>query len=661
MKNHTLIFLAILVAAWPAPVTAAEDASVEQMMEMSLEELLDITVTSAGGREQRMKEVSHAMFVISREDIERSGARNVPDLLEKVPGMHVQSIDANRYQVSIRGVPDLATFNLLVLVDGVIVYNPIFNGTVWESIYVSLDEIDRIEVIRGPGGVLYSQNSVNGVINIITRAATDTENYVSLRAGNFDYRSAVFGAGHQNDKLSVRTYGDFSFDNGYDKIRSVGRLNNRAEEEAAGFKVQYDFTPDRKLVLDGKYKNFDGNNRGILGMSQGKWQAEMYGGSARFDQRVDDRYDYFAKLDVIQHTFSFLSTHDSDVVAFSGLTQHNLHYDLAGRHIASLGAELRFSQANTNKLVFPAPAADAQRSQRVLSYFIQDEYRPADKWIITPGLRVNSNDMVPDHVDKYLLEPRLAVLYKLHPKHSLLVSGGRSYRTPSMVERFSQLPLQGGLTYAGTPDLEPERIHNYEIGWRGLMLEDRLSLNATAFKRKTTNLQIITELQGTSFLFDNNGKMTSTGLELDGQYSWNERLTLYGDYTYLHQQTYPDNNAQYYYFDFLEQKFSKHQIGLGLRWTKDRWKCDFYVKWHEGFRQPASVDGLLSPLSEEYSDYIKTKIRIAYAFAFPGLHMDADDAELELVINDLFGDNINESEANYYREPDVWLGLKVKF
>lgn len=660
MKRCAIIVLMFLLISCPPPA-AAGDASIEEMMDMSLEELLDITVTSAGGREQKMSEVSHAMFILSREDIERSGARNVPDLLEKVPGMHVQSIDANRYQVSIRGIPDLATFNLLVLVDGVIVYNPIFNGTIWESVYVSLDEIERIEIIRGPGGVLYSQNAVNGVINIITREATSRENYVKVRAGNFDYRSAVFGAGYRQDKLAVRTWGDFSFDNGYDKVRGVGRLNNRAEEEAAGFKVRYDTDPDTRWTVDAKYKNFDGNNRGILGSSQGKWQEEMYGGSVRLDHKGSAVYDYFAKLDIIQHTFSFLSTHDSDMLSFSGQTQHNWHYALLGEHVASIGAELRFNRANTNPVVFPAPAADPNRSQRIISYFIQNEYRPTEKWIVTPGLRVNSNDMVPDHVDKYLLEPRLAVVYKLHPRHSLLVSAARSYRTPSMVERFSQLPLQGGLTYAGTSDIEPERIHAFEAGWRGLLLNDRLGLNATVFKRKTTNLQIITELQGTSFQFDNNGKMTSTGFELDGQYALNDHLSFYGDYTYLHQQTYADNHAQYYYFDFLEQKFSKHQIGFGLRWSKERWKWDLYVKWHDGFRQPASVDGLLSPLSEEYPGYFKTKIRVSYAFRMPGTAEDDDNAELELVLNDLFGDNVNESEANYYREPDVWIGLKVKF
>ncbi|MCA9395376.1 MAG: TonB-dependent receptor [Candidatus Omnitrophica bacterium] len=661
MNLRILLLVVALLWTGGGPAWAGDDASVEQMMEMSLEELLNITVTSAGGREQKMKEVSHAMFVIWREDIERSGARNVPDLLERVPGMHVQSVDANRYNVSIRGVPDAGVFNLLVLVDGVIVFNPMYNGTLWQSVYVTLDEIERIEIIRGPGGVLYSSNAVNGVINIITKPATSNENHVTMRTGNLDYRNAAFGVGHRRDKLSVRTFADFSYDRGYDKVKGVGDVSDRSDEESAGFKAQYDFNEDRKVVLDAKYKGFDGDNRGILGASQGKYQEKMYGASLRFDHKVSDSYDYFGKLDIIQHTWSLVTTHDSDILSFSGQTQHNYRFMFIGDHILSAGAELRFNRANIGAQTFPRPYANPHESQRVLSYFVQDEYRPGSKWIITPGLRVNSNQMIPDSLDTYLLEPRLAVVYEINKQHNLRLAATRSYRTPSMAERYIRVDLGGGIFYQGSPDIEPERVHTFEAGWRGLMLDDRLSLNADVFLMKVRDALIITDLEFPNINFETNGDMKVSGFEMDGQYALNEQWSVYGDYTYLNNKTDADHNSQYYAFKLKEQKYSRHQLGMGLRWTRSRLKLDAYVKWLDGYTHPASLDGVLHPVNVEFPCFFKTKFRIAYAFKMPGFDMDDYDAEAELVVNDVIGANTIEAESLYYREPDVWLGLKVKF
>lgn len=661
MKSTIRLLLVILYLACPLPVAAREDASIEEMMDMSLEELLDITVTSAGGREQKMREVGSAMYVLTREDIERSGARNVPDLLERVPGMHVQSVDANRYNVAIRGIPDAGVFNLLVLVDGVIVFNPMYNGTLWQSVFVTLDEIERIEVIRGPGGVLYSSNAVNGVINIITKAATSEENHVTLRAGNLDYRNVAFGVGQRLDRLAVRTFADFSYDRGYDKVKGVGDVSNRSDEESAGFKAQYDFSADSKLVMDAKYKSFDGDNRGIFGTTQGKFQEEMYGASLRYDQKLNERYDFFAKLDIIQHTWSLASTHDSDMLSYSALTQHNLRFAFIGDHIMSAGAELRFNRANIGAQTFARPFANPHETQRVLSYFLQDEYRPDGKWIITPGLRVNSNQMIPDSLDTYLLEPRLAVVYLLNNNHNLRLAATRSYRTPSMAERYTRVALGGGIFYRGNPNIEPERVHTYEAGWRGLMLDGKLNLNADVFLMKIRDALIITELEFPNINFETNGNMTVSGFEMDGQYSLNEEWSVYGDYTFLNNSTDADHNGQYYAFRLKEQKYSKHQLGVGLRWTRKRLKLDAYAKWIDGYTQPASLDGVLQPVNREFPSFIKTKFRIAYLFKLPGFRMEEYDAEAELVVNDVFGANTIEAESLYYREPDIWLGLRVKF
>lgn len=179
--RRIIVWSAIVVQVFVVqPVFAQQAELLNSFDELGLEDILNMSVTTAAGREQNLIEVSNAMTVLTREDIDRSGARQLQDLFVRIPGMQVIRYDAHLTGVSIRRSPSVLTNSLLVLVDGVVVFNPSFSGTLWQSIPVTLDEIERIEVIRGPGGVRYSSNAVSGVVNIITRSASDTGKYVNL-------------------------------------------------------------------------------------------------------------------------------------------------------------------------------------------------------------------------------------------------------------------------------------------------------------------------------------------------------------------------------------------------------------------------------------------------------------------------------------------------
>ena len=141
---------------------------------LSMEDLMNIQVTSASKKEQKLSEVPSAIFVITQEDIRRSGAMNIPDLLRMVPGLDVAQINANTWAISARGFNLQFANKLLVLVDGRAVYTPLFGGVYWETLDVPLEDIERIEVIRGPGGTVWGANAVNGVISIITKSAAET-------------------------------------------------------------------------------------------------------------------------------------------------------------------------------------------------------------------------------------------------------------------------------------------------------------------------------------------------------------------------------------------------------------------------------------------------------------------------------------------------------
>src|SRR5580704_7845234 len=153
----------------------AQSPAVIDLTKISLEDLMNVEVTSVSKKEQKLSQTGAAVYVISQEDIRRSGATNIPDLLRQAPGVDVAQIDANTYAISIRGFNDRLADKVLVMIDGRTVYTPPTSGIYWDQLDVPLEDIDRIEVIRGPGATAWGANAVNGVINIITKRASETQ------------------------------------------------------------------------------------------------------------------------------------------------------------------------------------------------------------------------------------------------------------------------------------------------------------------------------------------------------------------------------------------------------------------------------------------------------------------------------------------------------
>ena len=165
-------------------LTAAHAQNAEpDLTTLQIEDLMNVDVTSASRKEQKLSEVPAAVFVITKEDIQRSGATNIPDLLRMVPGLEVAQINPSTWAISARGFNGQYSNQLLVLIDGRTVYTPIFSGVYWDAQDVALDLIERIEIIRGPGAAIWGANAVNGVINIISKNAKDTQSGMATVSG----------------------------------------------------------------------------------------------------------------------------------------------------------------------------------------------------------------------------------------------------------------------------------------------------------------------------------------------------------------------------------------------------------------------------------------------------------------------------------------------
>lgn len=183
--SHRYRNLAAIVAWLGLALPLLSQQPSQDLTKQSLEDLMNIEVTSVSKKEQKTSKAAAAIFVISQDDISRSGALNLPDLLRMVPGLEVAQLNASTWAVSSRGFNGQFSNKLLVLVDGRTVYNSIFSGVYWDTEHVSLDSIERIEVIRGPGAAVWGTNAVNGVINIIVKNANDTQGgLVTVGGGN---------------------------------------------------------------------------------------------------------------------------------------------------------------------------------------------------------------------------------------------------------------------------------------------------------------------------------------------------------------------------------------------------------------------------------------------------------------------------------------------
>ena len=195
--NRRVLFSLIVFTM--ASEIAAGQSSKQDLTTLNLEDLMNIEVTSVSKKDQKLSRVASAISIISQDDIRNSGATNIPDLLRMVPGLDVAQINANSWAISARGFNHQFSDKLLVLIDGRTVYTPLFGGVYWDTQDVPMEDIERIELIRGPGATVWGANAVNGVINIITKTAVETQGSLLVAGGGTEERA--FGTAQYGGKL----------------------------------------------------------------------------------------------------------------------------------------------------------------------------------------------------------------------------------------------------------------------------------------------------------------------------------------------------------------------------------------------------------------------------------------------------------------------------
>lgn len=485
----------------PPPATQSE--AQRDLSQVSLEDLMNIKVTSVSKKEQKMSQAAAAIFVITQEDIVRSGATNIPDLLRMVPGMDVSQINANTWAVSARGFNDQFSNKLLVLIDGRAVYTPLLGGVNWDTQDVPLEDIDRIEVIRGPGAVIWGANAVNGVINIVTKKAADTQGALVTAGGGTEVQAegTVQYGGTICGNTAYRVFSDYFDDNSLPAVGG-GSGEDNWNLLHGGFRADSKISSRDSLTVQGDlYTGQEGATiihvfsveppvAGNLNVD-----TQLSGGNilGRWDHTFSSRSDT---------TFQFYFDNYERNGPESEETRNTVDFDFSqhwvwgSRQDVIWGAGYRRTWDNTLGTIdqaFNPPDAALQ----LFTFFVQDTILlQPDRLFSTVGTKVENN-----YFTGFELEPSVRLAWTPSNWLTFWSAVSRAERSPTqrnigLNAALGVLPDPSGSSTPvesvlyGNPTFQSEHVVAYEAGFRA-QANKRLSIDVSAFFNHYDHLETL--------------------------------------------------------------------------------------------------------------------------------------------------------------------------
>jgi iron complex outermembrane receptor protein len=488
----------------PAAALATAAGTLEELRDLSLEELANLQITSVSKRAQALSKAAASIFVITGEDIRRSGAASLPEALRLAPNLEVARIDAQRYAISARGFNTFQASNkLLVLIDGRSVYTALHAGVFWDQHQVMLDDIDRIEVISGPGGTLWGANAVNGVINIVTKNSGETQGALaSLQAGTIDQTGAARFGGRFGDGGSYRVYG-LGFQRGDSQFPDGGNAGDDWFGRQGGFRVDWQGSQDLFTIQGDLYDHElpeDGDLTG--GNLLGRWNRML---SQDSELQLQLFYD--------QAKSSTPGVED-ELQVFDIEGQHN--FRLGERHLIVWGGGYRVTDDKFVNELNPFvldPESDVVQHGNV---FLQDSIELSEDLMFTLGTKFEYSSF---SGFEYLPSARIA--WSVTDTDLLWAAVSRAVRTPSRIDRDLVFP---GLF--DESDLDSEKLIAYEIGYRG-QPTPRTYVSVSLYYNDYDDLRAISPSPGPGILtFDNAMQGEIYGMEAWGDVDVTDRWRL---------------------------------------------------------------------------------------------------------------------------------------
>lgn len=565
--------------------TSSQD--VPDITTMSVEDLMNMQVTSVSKRSQKVADAAAAVFVITQDDIQRSGARSIPEVLRMVPGLEVARIDENKWAIGSRGFNGRFDDKLLVLIDGRSVYTPLFSGVYWDVEDVMLEDVERIEVIRGPGATLWGANAVDGVINIITKPAKETQSgFMKAEGGDEELTAdSVRYGGKIADKGFYRAYMK-GFDWGSSTSLAGANADDGWNQMRGGFRSDWTLTGKDSLTVQGDmYKSTEGETLTIPLLSAPysstffntgdysggnlltRWTRNLSGGNSVTLQAYFDRTNYADNNLFVDHE----SVYDVDF-------QHDFHIGHA--HEFVWGAGYRSIQ-DRNDATMTVAVTPTQRDYNLYNAFLQDEVSMFDARLkLTVGSKFEHNDFT-----GFEFEPNVRAVASVSKDQSVWGAVSRAVRTPAITEeglRLNEgvvppndppfnLPLPVVESIYGSTSFKSEDMIAYEVGYR-VQVKSSFSADVAAFYNSYTNL--LSAEPGTPFTegsptptdlvypFVASNKMSGGTYGVEPFFNWKAlpRWKVFGSYSYLQMDIHKNADSLDPTPDIPNGQNPKHQI-----------------------------------------------------------------------------------------------------
>lgn len=495
-----ICLVAVVAASMSTGVQAATES--EALPDLSLEDLLKVDVVTASRKTQAVQDVAAAVFVITREDIERSGSTSIPELLRMAPGVNVARLSSGRWAVTARGFNGRFANKLLVLMDGRSIYSPLFSGVLWEMEGTLLEDIERIEIIRGPSAALWGANAVNGVINILTRHTRDTHGVVvALGAGSIENGSAAarFGATTENGHYRVwaKTESQRSFDD-----TSGVKSNDASRTSRAGFRSDTTLASGAGLSLSGsivnnvagdRWNEADPGSATGIKVSDHTQQNDAAHLLARYSVLAGDGSETIVQGYVEHNRVNLQQAFDQRRTSIDLDVQY--HPRLKGIHDVVMGANYRYSTDNITSGGFLSISPES-RDFSLGSVFVNDEITLIPERLrATLGARLEYNSFT-----GFEPQPHARIAWTPNRTQTVWSALSRAVRTPSRAEPDATVDLYVIPPNPRTPfpvlvrntppadhTLQSEIVDAFELGYRH-QFASNLSLDLTAFNNKYKRL-----------------------------------------------------------------------------------------------------------------------------------------------------------------------------
>jgi len=568
----------------PSASASSEKKESKDILDTDIEDLMKMKVTSVSKRPEQLSDAAAAIYVITQDDIRRSGATSIPEALRLSPGLEVARQDAHTWAISSRGFNDEFANQLLVLMDGRSVYTPLFAGVYWDVQDTMLEDIDRIEVIRGPGATLWGANAVNGVINISTKSAQDTQGLL-LSGGGGNEEQGFFGARY-GDKLGdngyVRVYGKFS-NHDSSELVTGGDANDSWYMSQGGFR--YDWIPSAQNIFT--------------------LQGDIYGGQLHQDVRgvsfdaagvpqlaiFRDNVDASGGNVLGRWTHSFSEDSELALKLYYDRTQRDRIVFAENRDTFDVDLQHRIKIGERNDIVwglgYNNTSDSLDNSQTVIfdpnhrttslyNAFAQDEIMIVpDRLRLTLGTKIEHNDYT-----GWEIQPSGRISLSVTPKQTVWFAASRAVSTPSRAEsdiRINQVVPGAGpipntlISQLGSSDIDAKELIGFELGYR-IQPHEKVTVDIATFYNLYDKQRSI-EPSGAPqvlppgyvyvpFTINNLISGETYGIELATTWQATDWWRLKLNYTFWRLSLHKDEGSMDPLLEYAERDSPRHQVGI---------------------------------------------------------------------------------------------------